>query len=186
TVAAMDIAYRPHLMAEDSADYVQLADSLLAGRGYTLSNGIAGTRIPPLFPMLLAGERLVPLDLVAVSGVVNAILGAASCLCLYWICSRTFDDRRVAPLAALGLAVYPFHLFNTGYVLRENLAIAALLLTVAVWIEAMYRRSFKWAVLAGLATAIAILARYYPTVGLPIALLLGIAYERRKHPAFPA
>jgi len=56
TVVAMDITYRPHLMAEDSADYVQLADSLLAGRGYTLSSGIAGTRIPPLFPVLLAGD----------------------------------------------------------------------------------------------------------------------------------
>ena len=135
TVAAMDIAYRPHLMAEDSADYVQLADGLLAGRGYTLASGIAGTRIPPLFPMLLAAERLVPVDLIIVSGVVNAILGAAGCVCLYWICSRTFDDRRVAPLAALGLAIYPFHLFNTGYVLKENLAIAALLLTIAVWIK---------------------------------------------------
>ena len=29
---------------------------------------------------------------------------------------------------------------------------------IAVWIEAMYRRSFRWAVLAGLSTGIAILA----------------------------
>src|SRR5438094_3003491 len=68
TVADVDGTYRQHLMAEDSSDYVQLADSLLAGQGYTLANGIVGKRIPPLFPLLLASERLAPLDLIAVNG----------------------------------------------------------------------------------------------------------------------
>ncbi|HEX8968276.1 MAG TPA: glycosyltransferase family 39 protein [Chloroflexota bacterium] len=185
TVVAMDLTYREHLFATDSVEYVQLADSLLTGHGYTLPSGALGARIPPLYPILLAGERLLPLDLITVNGVVNALFGATTCLLLYWIGVRTFKDARVAPLAALGLAIYPFHLFNTGYVLKENLAIVALVLTVAVWIEAMYRQSAVWAVLAGVSLGLATLARYYPTVGLPIALLAGLAYERSRRPNFP-
>ena len=109
-----------------------------------MPNGAPGTRVPPLFPIVLAGLRRLPVDLVAASGVVNALFGAVTCVLLYWICRRTFADRRVAPVAALGLAIYPFHLFNTGYVLKENLAIAALVLAVAVWIEALHRRSVGW------------------------------------------
>jgi 4-amino-4-deoxy-L-arabinose transferase-like glycosyltransferase len=113
------------------------------------------------------------------------LLGAATCLALYWICRRTFADPRVAPVAALGLAVYPFRLFNTGFVLKETLAIAGLVLAVAVWIEAMHRRSFGWAVLAGVATGVATLARYYPTAVVPIALLIGLGYERWRRADFP-
>ena len=181
----MDLTYRDHLLAVDSAEYVQLADSLVAGQGYTLPNGAPGTRVPPLFPIVLAGLRTLPVDVVAASGVVNALFGAVTCVLLYWICRRTFADPRVAPVAALGLAIYPFHLFNTGYVLKENLAIAALVLAVAVWIEAMYRQSSRWALIAGLATGVAVLARYYPTAGLPIAFVIGAGYERWRRAGFP-
>jgi 4-amino-4-deoxy-L-arabinose transferase-like glycosyltransferase len=185
TVIAMDLTYRSHLLAVDSAEYVQLADSLAAGQGYTLPNGAPGTRVPPLFPIVLAGLRMLPVDLVPASGVLNAFFGAITCVLLYWICRRAFADPRVAPVAALGLAIYPFHLFNTGYVLKENLAIAALVLAVAVWIEAMHRQSFRWALVAGVATGMAMLARYYPTAGLPIALVIGASYERWRRAGFP-
>jgi 4-amino-4-deoxy-L-arabinose transferase-like glycosyltransferase len=185
TVIAMDLTYRSHLLAVDSAEYVQLADSLAAGQGYTLPNGAPGTRVPPLFPIVLAGLRMLPVDLVPASGVLNAFFGAITCVLLYWICRRAFADPRVAPVAALGLAIYPFHLFNTGYVLKENLAIAALVLAVAVWIEAMHRQSFRWALVAGVATGMAMLARYYPTAGLPIAFVIGASYERWRRAGFP-
>jgi len=185
TVLAMDVAYRQHLVAADSVEYVELANNLIGGHGYTFDNGTPGTRVPPAYPAVLAGLSYLPFDLVVESGVANALFGAGTCVLLYWICRRTFADTRVAAVAALALAVFPFHLFNTGYVLKENFAIASLVLAVAVWIEALHRRSFFWAVLAGVATGLATLARYYPTAGLPIALLAGLAYERWRRTGFP-
>jgi 4-amino-4-deoxy-L-arabinose transferase-like glycosyltransferase len=185
TVLAMDLAYRQHLVAADSVEYVQLANNIVAGHGYTFENGTPGTRVPPAYPAVLAALTYLPFDLVVASGVANALFGAGMCVTLYWICRRTFSDPRVAVVAALALAVFPFHLFNTGYVLKENLAIACLVLAVAVWIEALHRQSVVWAVLAGVATGVATLTRYYPTAGLPIAFLAALAYERWRRPGFP-
>src|SRR5690348_5599995 len=88
TVLAMNLTYREHLLAVDSAEYVQLADNLASGHGYALPNGASGVRIPPVFPLVLAGLSLLPIDLVVATGVANALFGAVTCVLLYWICRR--------------------------------------------------------------------------------------------------
>jgi 4-amino-4-deoxy-L-arabinose transferase-like glycosyltransferase len=91
---------------KDAADYDRIAVNLAEGRGYT-SDGVSPTAFrPPLFPLFLAGVYSLFGHSYGAVRVLQAILGAASCVLIFVIVDRLYGRRQA--LLALGVsALYP-------------------------------------------------------------------------------
>ena len=123
----------------------------------------------PLYPYALAvlfragGHDL---DLVRL---VQALLGAASCVMLGLAGRRFFSDR-VGVLAALLLAIYPPAIFFDGLIQKSSLDIFLATLLLALLGEFTARRRWPWLAAAGIVTAAFVLNRenarvLYPVIG---------------------
>ena len=119
----------------DAKAYDAVARSLLEGRGLRERADRQASRAPG-YPVFLAAcyRPLGPSFLVA--RLVQAALGAASCVLVYLLGRRIFN-RGTGLIAAAIAAVYPFFVFYTGLVLAETLFIFALLgvvlLLTVIW-----------------------------------------------------
>lgn len=168
---------------DDMLQYDDLAQSLLAGHGYTWYGGIPTAFRAPLYPLFLATIYLLfGHHFVAVRGV-QAGLGAILCLITYRLALHLYDDRRVARVAGLLVALYTLLLIYPVALVTENLFLpltaAALLLTLEA-----DRRGDRWRwVAAGFLWAAAILTRSVVAAFLPLVLLWvwwGRALPREK------
>lgn len=98
---------------------------------------------------------------------VQAILGAASCLVLYAATRRLFDNR-TALLAAILLAVYPPAIFFDGIIQKACLSLFLSTLLLLLLVQARDTdRLRRWA-LVGLAACFLILTRQSALVLLPL------------------
>ena len=100
--------------------------------------------VPPLYPYLLAGSfKLFGLNTVKVAFAVlglNSLFSALTCVPLYYLARRALN-RRVAALAALGWALYPFAIYFSAdrvwdYALTSFLFTCCLLVA-----QTLHRRS---------------------------------------------
>lgn len=162
----------------DARAYVDVADSLVA-HGVFGYGGRASAFRPPLYPWLLAGSfEVFGRDFRAVR-VLQALLGALTCLALA-AAGRAAFGVRAGLFAGLGLAVYPFVLYFTGELLTETLY-AALVVAFA-WLATRWLfdprpsgtgsrvdgAALRLALAAGAALGLAILCR-------PAALFYALA-----------
>jgi len=150
--------------ASDAETYVGYAESL-AERGEYDWLGFPARRAP-LYPWLIAGVRAAGGSLVTVR-IVQAILGAATCLCAYGL-ARELWDRRVGYLAAGLVAVYYPLIQSCGYIMSE--ALYTLLLSVALLLATMGLRRDRLHLLAaaGFVLGASALCR---EVSVPVAVL---------------
>ncbi len=99
----------------------------------------------------------------AVAKACSFVLNLLCLPALYGFARRRFGPR--AALAAMGvLAILPVHAIYAGFVLRESLVVLTSILAIwtltEVWhAEALSRRAWTWAAVAGLCGGLAILAR---------------------------
>jgi len=149
----------------DSRQYDQWALQIAGGQWI-------GTEIfyqTPLYPYCLAvifkiaGHNL---DLVRV---IQAVLGAASCV-LLGLAGRRFFGDRVGVVAALLLAFYPPAIFFDGLIQKSSLDIFLITLVLALIAEFQRRPRWRWLIALGAATAALTLNRenariVYPVVG---------------------
>lgn len=185
--------YQPFMpiFANDALTYDSLAKSLIAGLGYQWGGDpLEITSIPPLFPCWLSLLYRLGLSSVAAVGFVNALLGALTAVVLFLLIREAFSprlpqDERVAAeamrraewvalAASLIFAVYPFELFNTPFVLKENFSILLTSCFVWGWVRLWGVRatmeSWKWALFTGVFLGLSVLSRY-PHQGLAVAFL---------------
>ncbi len=145
--------------AGDEVDYHYLAVHLSDGEGYRLENGQLTARRPPLFPLVLAGVyRLFGVSVAW--GRLFQILLATSLVPLTFFAGRRFFTTRVAWIAAALVAVNPFLIFISGYLLTENLYM--ILLLAGVLIPAREQSSagpWRRAALMGITLGLACLCR---------------------------
>jgi 4-amino-4-deoxy-L-arabinose transferase-like glycosyltransferase len=96
----------PIAPTKDAADYDRLAWNLVEGRGFT-SDGVNPTAFrPPLFPFFLAGVYTLFGRSYGAVRVLQAVLGAASCVLIFFLADRLYGRREA--LLALGIsALYP-------------------------------------------------------------------------------
>lgn len=113
--------------ASDSRIHAALIQSLLDGRGFALDGQPVATT-PPLYVFSLAGAYALGATPAAVR-VLQAFLGAGSCLLLYVVGRRLFDPS-TALLASGLLAVHPAASYLAGLHLTENLFLPLMLLLV--------------------------------------------------------
>ena len=159
----------------DEVIYTTMADNLLAGRGLILSK-YRRAAFPPLYPAFLAGLRLVGVRSIRGVRLVQAILGAASCLWLLGITRLVFSPGRggappAVPLtAALLMAVYPLGIYYCASLMTETLFIFLLLGGIYLPLRSLETGgSSFWLPAAGIVLGVGILCR--PTL-LLFALLI--------------
>ncbi|MCD6415085.1 MAG: glycosyltransferase family 39 protein [Planctomycetes bacterium] len=92
-------------MNPDSGRYVALAQSIAAGRGYTLS-GRFSRRYPPLFPVILSAVTSPDRHDFRPEKLLVMLTGLGAMIASYWLLSQRYQGRTLLTLAVL-VAVSP-------------------------------------------------------------------------------
>ncbi len=177
--------------------YVDPDESAFAGLARTLATTGRFSMSPTASPEVIRGpsyvawlslqERLLgPRELPLLA--VQALVGAG----VAWLCARELGrilartqltpvwQRRLWWLGALLLALSPFAVFYERLLLSEGFATAATVAGTFAFLRALERRSWKWALVAGVAFALLTLAKP-ALMALPIFLaLVGAVGWRRS------
>jgi tetratricopeptide (TPR) repeat protein len=142
------------LPSVDAAIYDEWARDLLGGKGF----GEGVLFLGPLYPLFLAGVYGLFGESLATLKVVQAVLGAITCL-LVWGLARDLFGRRVAALSGCATAFYGMHVFYGGTAMIVNLQVPLVVGLVWAAHRALSAPSFgRWA-FCGLLLALAALAR---------------------------
>ena len=172
----------------DAKDYDSIARNLLKGKGFVSWEGKRAGRAPG-YPLFLAGCYALGLDTPRAIHLIQAIVGAATCL-LIWLLGRQLYGDAVGLVAGGICAIYPFFIYYTGTVLSETLFIAGFVGFLLCLVHAGRRlgQSLKkrllWAAAAGLVAGLLVLLKssllLFPFFLLPFWL---IQAEARKKAA---
>jgi len=177
-------------LTHDEREYLSLAESLAAGRGFTYADSDETGTSPrfgraPGYPAFLAlfPAPSRPESAPALIKIVQSVLGAIGILLIASI-ARSAAGERAAVISAWLAAVYPPLVWMPSYVLSETLyfplaLLCALLLNMA---GAGLRDDVRRSVAAGLIAGIAALVRPGMLIFLPMAAVW-LARRRRLAPA---
>ena len=146
----------------DERDYLARAEHLLAGDGLTAGGAHDRMWRTPGYPLFLAATvALSGAKQLAAVRLLQALLGALTCVLLYFIARRVLADQACEPTAALAagwFACYPPHAYMAGQILSENLLLPALLAAVLVFMQMLAaprpRRALSCGLLFGVAAMI--------------------------------
>ncbi len=193
------------IFAADALLYDAVARNIRSGAGFQIEGGYQ-LLIAPGFPTFLAALYSLWGPSVVGTGLANALLGALTAVVLFFLVRDGFapaasapdnaiaktdsswgDDfaERVAFAAALMFAAYPFEIFNTPYVLKENFSIFLTAAFALGWMRMLRVESGRaqwWAVGAGLLLGLSVLSRF-AHLGLIVPLLLvniGFIWRRKR------
>ena len=135
-----------------SSLFYELATNLANGRGLGLEGGDHAVRLPgyPLFLALLAGKSYLWIV------VPQALLGAGTVLCAYWIAKELFGSQ-VALLAGILTALYPYYVFNDTSLYESSLLTFLTALSVLLLLRARAAGTVMQWTLAGLVLGAAVL-----------------------------
>jgi hypothetical protein len=194
------------LVPGDSCHYLEIASSVYHGEGpvkhYVESyfrdypairsgRGVLDDWATPLYAYLLAGcYRLLGIEpgrlLEETTAVAKGLSFVLNLLCLpalYGLAQRRFGAE-VGLWAMAALAILPVHALYAGFDLRESLvaltSILAIWALTAIW-HARGPTRWAWAIIAGLLSGLAILARNTAMALMVAAGLYGLAAHGRRH-----
>ena len=138
----------------DGQIYDEWARQLLAGDW--LGKGVL--YLGPLYPIFIAAVYSVFGEDLPVLKLVQAVLGAATCV-LVWGLARELFDRRVAALSGMIAALYGMLIFYGGTVMLVNLQVPLVLACGWSALRALRRPGFaRWALCGGI-LGLSVLAR---------------------------
>ena len=166
--------------ADDAIGYDTLARNLIAGHGFSLSPN------PPFAPTLYR-TPIYPYFLVVLYKLfgfgdfivhfTQAIIGSVTC-CLAYVIARRYWAQRVAFLAALLNAVYPFAVRFVAVKLSETVFTFLMCCAIGVLVYAYQKRSVRWMAFAGAMHGVAILCRPEVVLFPPFLLALFLLLQR--------
>lgn len=168
---------RAAVMMNDGPEFIGLAREIAAGEWVTvLTHGFH-----PLYPFLLRVVEPLFGDWERAGVAVSVLSGAAAVVALFRLVEDTFD-RRSAAIAALLLAVHPIAIEQTD-VQSDPLYLALFIAAaIALW-RGLERASAAWALLAGVLSGVAYLARPEGLGGIVVGVALaGVAVLGREWP----
>jgi 4-amino-4-deoxy-L-arabinose transferase-like glycosyltransferase len=143
----------------DEIDYHKLASNVAAGHGFVVSGDRPTGRRPPAWPIVLAGLYRITGPNPAAGRVLQVLLGSLVVWMTFAVARRYFSPREAWIASAL-VAVNPFLIFISGYLLTENLYMIVLL--AALWVvptPATFSGSWRPVALGALLLGIAALVR---------------------------
>ncbi|MDI6752153.1 MAG: glycosyltransferase family 39 protein [bacterium] len=180
-VRAAFVLFFPSLFAADTGQYDDIACSLLKGDGFSIS-GIPTAGRPPLYPLFLAGVySLFGQSHLAVK-LVQAILGAISCIIVYLIAKESFNHK-VGLWSGIAMTLYPPLISTAGFVLSEELTIILLAISTLFLIRAIKREAVSYYILTGIFLGLTTLCRSI-TLLFPIFLYLTLLFSSSKRRGF--
>ncbi|MFC1525139.1 ArnT family glycosyltransferase, partial [Planctomycetota bacterium] len=141
----------------DSYQYDTVAQNIISGNGFMVSENLRAGR-PPAYPLFLSISYLLFGKSLFVIRFIQALLSTLSCLVVYLIGKKVFDQR-TGLIAAVITAIYPFFIFFSGLILTETIFILLLLVFIYLLINLEQRGNIWLAVLAGVINGVAILTR---------------------------
>jgi len=133
----------------------------------------------PSYPYFLAIIFAVAGHHLIVVRVVQAILGAVSCVLLGYA-AKEFFNRRAGLIAALLLAIYPPAIFFDGLIQKSSLDLLLVTAILAVLAKFQRQHTWKWLAMAGLALGVLIVNRENARVFYPILLAWLLLYFRTE------
>ena len=160
------VILRP-LDAGDSRGYEDIALNLLNGLGFS-----ANLHWPPMYPVFLTGVYLIFGHSFLAVRVIQAFLGAVTCLFVFFIGQRIFEDKKPALLGGLLTAVSPSLLASSSYILTETLTAFLLTAAVLLLLKARIEGRKKVWFISGIVLGMATLTRP-ATLLFPLFLLAG-------------
>jgi len=176
---------RPEALAfPDEESYMEIAENFLAGKGFVTDGGSVATRTP-IYPFFLAGaKRFFGPSLLRIR-ILQALLGSAVPVILYFV-GRTHFGKGESLFAATLAAIYPPFILYTGLLLSETIFLVMLLLGILFMARMARRVSYGVAAGAGSFLGLAALVRPGALFFLPFALPFFIYFTREKMIALKA
>jgi 4-amino-4-deoxy-L-arabinose transferase-like glycosyltransferase len=144
-----------HPLETDAKDYDRLGLSLSQGLGYVNDIGEPTAMRPPVYPVFLGAIYFIAGHHLFWVRLLQAILGAGTCLLTFFIATIVFD-RKTAMLSGFLCCFYPHLIVRTSEIMSENLF--AFLLLLGIWILMTRNSSFSlW--VPGMIFGLALLTR---------------------------
>jgi hypothetical protein len=159
--------------------FFEIAQSIAAGKGIALANGVATAFRVPLYPILLAGLTLGHHWFWPIA-IAESLIGAATTFCAALLARQIFEgpqEQTAATLAAAITAVYPYYVVHDTAM--QETSLFTLLTLVAVYIAQRVARTgaLPHAASCGLILGLDVLTRS-PIA--PFALIVPIWLMARK------
>jgi 4-amino-4-deoxy-L-arabinose transferase-like glycosyltransferase len=175
---AFVLATPNYQLIHDALDYDRHAASIAQGHGFALSYGRPTAFRPPAYPIFVAGVYKVvgtdsQADRVRAARLANALVGTAIVALIGLIALQLWGRREALAALALGAVYVPLILVGQS-VMSEPLFVLCLLGAIAC---VLHSRGYRWVLLAGVLTGLAILGRANA-----IILLAPLAFAVWKRP----
>ncbi len=153
-------------VARDSVEYLATGMHVAQGRGFITFDGTPFRLWPPLYPLLLAGLSVFPLDPFLTGGWVNALLLGASVYLSGLLFMEIFPRRRWLGILGAGLFGISRSMFPLSIHLLSDLLFMVLVLAF-LWVVSSMSRT-RGVLLAGVLAGLAWLDRYIGALLLPL------------------
>lgn len=163
----------------DFADYMELAEALVNGEGYSV-NGVATGFRAPGYPVFLAGLFAVFGVKVWVGQLANLLLAGIAMWLVYDVSKMLFADEGTGRIALLLMALHPNGIAYTSLLSTELLFVVLLLAGVACGMR--MKGHWGWVVATGLVFGLAAYVKPQAVL-VPLVLLLGGWITHRAAPS---
>lgn len=167
----------------DATQYDAIGYNLSKGNGFMLDEPMPGISSKttsyraPLLPFLLAGIYVIFGHSYPAAKIMLSILGAFTCIVIYFIGKHTFD-RKVGFLSALISCIYPFFIYYTGYLLSETPFVMLVCMFTLSLIIANEKGTYRYFIMAGILLGFACLCRPTMLIIPPFILLWLVIISR--------
>jgi 4-amino-4-deoxy-L-arabinose transferase-like glycosyltransferase len=141
--------------------FFELAQSIAAGKGVALANGVPTAFRVPLYPILLAGLTLGHRWFWPIA-IAQSLIGAATVVYAGMLASQIFDGahgRMAAIVAAVITAVYPYYLAHDAALQETSLFTLLTLMTVVLALRTVRTGTLVPAALCGVVLGLDVLTR---------------------------
>ncbi|MEW6679755.1 MAG: glycosyltransferase family 39 protein [bacterium] len=162
-------------VVSDASGYDMIGLSIAQGNGFCM-DGILTARREPIYPLFLAFVYFVFGHSYLAVRILQAIIGALTCIFVYLIGKRIFG-KNCGVLASLFCALYPHLITTTGFVLTETLFTFLLSVSIYFLLKGLEKRKFL--ILAGIFFGLSTLTRSV-TLLFPFFLLVCFLILKKK------
>lgn len=177
------VCYFPQFpLMKDASQYNVIAKNVLDGNGLSYDSVNPTAARGPLYPLFLSATYLVfGYDYNTVR-ILQAIIGAVTCLFVYFIAKKLYSPV-IGFYTGLITGIYPSLIGYTGLLYSETLAGFLLALTIFIYLSACERKRFFLFVIAGI--SLGSLALCYPKfIFLPVIFGLSLFFFNKFRKEF--
>lgn len=178
--AACVVGFPLRTVVDDAYQYDTIGWNLASGAGFSMQPGVPTPERAPGFPFFLSLVYSVFGHSLLLATLAQALLGALTCLLIYYIAGRLFDER-TALAAGWFACLYPVSVAYTGLLLSETLFTFLFVLSVYLFVRSGDGEGKTWLALSGAALGLTTLVRA-TTILFPSAIFLALLLSGTGRP----